>query len=96
MNIDVRTGVFEDKKNQIGTISSQLLQYLRNAVDFHLTWTITMNGSTPINKRWVVLPMWKLWQSSEARPHGNHILLHIGIEEPWLFSKAKRWEEGGV
>ena len=47
-NIDERD--CKEKPISVGKISSQFLQYLRNALDFQQPWTITTNGSTLVQE----------------------------------------------
>ena len=97
---------FEFKENPInvGIISSQCHQYLRNVVDFHWPWTMTMNGSTPRSSRCVVLPILKLWPFIEPNPCADQIslqrdmnlVLHMAGKEQVDNSKVNRWAVGGT
>jgi len=47
----------KEKPMKVGMISSQRCQYSKNAVDLHCPWAMTMKGSMPKRRRWVVPPI---------------------------------------
>jgi len=91
---------FDDKDNpmKVVMICSQFRQYDKNTLDFQWPWTITMKGSTPSSKRWVVLLILKLWPYKDSRPFDCHFSLHqsmnqdfhMGRKDPEKDSKANR------
>jgi len=91
---------FEEKENpiKVGITSLQLCQYSKKAVDFQRPCTITMKGSTPSDRRWVVPPILKPWPVGHPRFEVDQISLHLvmiqdlwmGAWPPFEFSKLNR------
>src|SRR5882724_1304371 len=87
----------KEKPVKVGMISSQRHQYSKNSVDLHWPWAITMKGSTPKTRRWVVPLIWKLWLDRVGRLATDQTSLHlsmnqhlcIGSKPPISFSNEK-------
>ena len=71
----------KEKPMKVGMISSQIHQYSKNAVELHKPWAMTMKGSMPKRRRWVVPPIWKLWLDRVGRLATDQISLHLSTNQ---------------
>jgi len=87
-----------------GRISLQCFQYARNALDFHLPCTMTMNGSMPKRRRCIVPPILTLWPVSLIGDINDQASLHrsmnqtcfMAVQDLFIDSKAKSGPSSGV